>query len=121
MKIILGREHRAERQVIKISEIDCVALLHVSQKLRRQGIQGVEIQPGSPNGHPKIVLDGQQRLTSLYKALKEKGKEPEVYFHLGNQQFQLYLSRLKADPLWISVRDVFNNRKSDLKLLREIE
>jgi uncharacterized protein with ParB-like and HNH nuclease domain len=86
-----------------------------------KGIQGVEIQPGSPNGHPKIVLDGQQRLTSLYKALKEKGKDPEVYFHLGNQQFQLYLSRLKADPLWISVRDVFNNKKSDLRLLREIE
>src|SRR5882762_4689725 len=39
-----------------------------------KGIQGVEIQPGSPNGHPKIVLDDQQRLTSLYKALKEKGK-----------------------------------------------
>lgn len=86
-----------------------------------KGIQGVEIQPGSPNGHPKIVLDGQQRLTSLYKALKEKGKDPEVYFHIGNQQFQLYLSRLKADPLWISVRDVFNNKKSDLKVLREIE
>ncbi len=84
-------------------------------------IEGVEIQPGVQNGHPKIVLDGQQRLTSLYKALKEDGEDLEVYFHLGNEQFQLYLARLNADPLWISVRDVFNNRKHDLKMLREIE
>jgi len=86
-----------------------------------KGIQGVEIQPGLSGGHPKIVLDGQQRLTSLYNALKEDGNELNVYFHLGNEQFQLYLSRLKADPLWISVRDVFNNKKPDLRLLREIE
>lgn len=84
-------------------------------------IEGVEIQPGSQNGHPKIVLDGQQRLTSLYKALREDAKDLEVYFHLGNEQFQLYLARLKADPLWISVRDVLNNKKTDLKTLREIE
>lgn len=84
-------------------------------------IEGVEIQPGAQNGHPKIVLDGQQRLTSLYKALREDGEDLEVYFHLGNEQFQLYLTRLNADPLWISVRDVFNNKKHDLKMLREIE
>jgi len=36
-----------------------------------KGIEGVEIQPGAQSGHPKIVLDGQQRLTSLYKALGE--------------------------------------------------
>src|SRR5207245_1745992 len=47
-------------------------------------IEGVEIQPGSQNGHPKIVLDGQQRLTSLYKALREDAKDLEVYFHLVN-------------------------------------
>src|SRR2546422_2000974 len=84
-------------------------------------IEGVEIQPGSQNGQPKIVLDGQQRVTSLYKALREDAKDLEVYFHLGNEQFQLYLARLKADPLWISVRDVLNNKKTDLKTLREIE
>ena len=83
-------------------------------------IEGVEIQPGARSGHPKIVLDGQQRLTSLYKALGEDDNELSVYFHLGNEQFQLYLSRLKADPLWISVREIFNNKKSDLKVLREI-
>lgn len=86
-----------------------------------KGIEGVEIQPGARSGHPKIVLDGQQRLTSLYKALGEDKNGLSVYFHLGNEQFQLYLSRLKADALWISVREIFNNKKSDLKVLREIE
>jgi uncharacterized protein with ParB-like and HNH nuclease domain len=86
-----------------------------------KGIQGVENPSGIQSNHPKIVLDGQQRLTSLYKALRDKEKGLDVYFHLGNEQFQLYLSRLKSDPLWISVRDAFNAQKSDLKLLREIE
>lgn len=86
-----------------------------------KGIEGVEIQPAARSSHPKIVLDGQQRLTSLYRALSEEHDEVSVYFHIGNEQFQLYLARLKADPLWISVRDVFNNKKSDLKVLREIE
>lgn len=86
-----------------------------------KGIEGVEIQPGASVAHPKIVLDGQQRLTSLYRGLSEKKTGLEVYFHLGQEQFRLYLSRLKADPLWISVREIFNDKKSDLKVLREIE
>ena len=86
-----------------------------------KGIEGVEIQPGAHSGHPKIVLDGQQRLTSLYKALTENKNGLSVYFHLRSEQFQLYLSRLKADPLWISVREIFNDRRPDLKILREIE
>ena len=86
-----------------------------------KGIQGVENPSGIQSNHPKIVLDGQQRLTSVYKALRDKEMGLEVYFHLGNEQFQLYLSRLKSDPLWISVRDVFHEKKSDLKLLHEIE
>jgi hypothetical protein len=81
---------------------------------------GVEGKPEAATLHPKIVLDGQQRLTSLYKALKDSTDGLEVYFHLGAEQFQLYHSRLKSDPLWISLREVFHN-KSDLKLLREIE
>jgi uncharacterized protein with ParB-like and HNH nuclease domain len=52
-------------------------------------------------GQPKIVLDGQQRLTSLYKALGQTDDPIEVYFNLDTEQFQLYLRRLKADPLWV--------------------
>ena len=84
-------------------------------------LRGVTL-PNTPiPGHPKIVLDGQQRLTSLYKALGNGQDRIEVYFNLETEQFQLYLSRLKADPLWISVRAVVNNEKHDLEILREIE
>ena len=72
-------------------------------------------------GQPKIVLDGQQRLTSLYKAIAKTEAPIEVYFNLDTEHFQLYLRRLKADPLWISVRAVLNNEKQDLKILQEIE
>ena len=49
-------------------------------------------------GTPKIVLDGQQRLTSLFKALADDVEPIRVYFNVETEQFQLYLSRLKADP-----------------------
>src|SRR5207249_746792 len=68
-----------------------------------------------------IVLDGQQRLTSLFKALERGHNGIEVYFNLETEQFQLYLRRLKADPFWIPVRAVFNNEQHDLQILQEIE
>jgi hypothetical protein len=70
---------------------------------------------------PKIVLDGQQRLTSLHKALGSGEDGIEVYFNLESEQFQLYLRRLKADPLWVPVRAVLRGDKHDLKILQEIE
>jgi hypothetical protein len=76
-------------------------------------------------GQPKVILDGQQRLTSLYKALAN-GDDPiddpiNVYFNLETEQFQLYLKRLSKDPRWISVRSVVNQEKDDLDILNEIE
>jgi hypothetical protein len=70
---------------------------------------------------PKIVLDGQQRLTSLHKALGKGEDTIEIYFNLDTEQFQRYLNRLKNDPLWISVRAVINNQKHDLQILKEIK
>lgn len=83
-------------------------------------------------GQPKIVLDGQQRLTSLFKALgapqpgngtgtDDDHHQVDVYFHLETEQFQLYLRRLDADPRWVSVRAVVNGDKHDLDVLNEIE
>jgi hypothetical protein len=78
--------------------------------------------PSLPSaGRPKIVLDGQQRLTSLWKALGDERNGVEVYFNLETEQFQLYLSRLKADPRWISVRAVICGHKHDLDILDDIE
>ncbi len=86
-----------------------------------KNLAGVEAPRLSSPGHPKIVLDGQQRLTSLYKALGPHENGLKVYFNLDTEQFQLYLRRLKADPRWISVRRVVNNETHDLDILDEIE
>ena len=96
-----------------------------------KGLDGVGTPPLPTPGQPKIVLDGQQRLTSLYKALSRKrnGKiagddetrSIDVYFHLESEQFQLYLRRLDADPRWVPVRSVVNGDKHDLDILGEIE
>jgi hypothetical protein len=111
-----------------------------------KSLDGVGAQPLPAVGQPKIVLDGQQRLTSLFKALSkdkddakdedaekdkvkdkkkagngEEGRRIDVYFHLESEQFQLYLRRLDADPRWVSVRSVVNGDKHDLDILAEIE
>jgi hypothetical protein len=84
-------------------------------------LEGVET-PGLPSaGRPKIVLDGQQRLTSLYKAVGKTKNGLNVYFNLETEQFQLYLRRLEADPHWVPVRDVVNGTRGELEILKKIE
>lgn len=87
-------------------------------------LQGVS-SPALPGvGLPKIVLDGQQRLTSLFKALSDSKNNADpilVYFNLETEQFQLFFNRLKADRRWISVRDVISGKRHDLDILDEIE
>lgn len=50
-----------------------------------------------------LILDGQQRLTSLKKVFTG---DVSVYFHVKDEAFQIFSSKLKADPLWVSVKDV---------------
>ena len=61
----------------------------------------------------KLLLDGQQRITSLYGIIR--GKPPAffdgsarafsgLYFHLGSEEFRFYQrSLMQDDPLWIDV------------------
>ena len=76
-----------------------------------------------PNaGKPKIVLDGQQRLRSLYLALSKKTESKiDVWFNLDTEEFQRYLHRMKSDPRWVSVRDIINKGKNTVKIIREIQ
>jgi hypothetical protein len=84
-------------------------------------LSGVE-KPALPTaGRPKIVLDGQQRLTSLHLALGQAKNGLAIYFNVETEQFQLYSRRLAADPRWIPVRAVIRHEKHDLDLLHEIE
>lgn len=88
-----------------------------------KNLDGVETPVLPSAGRPKIVLDGQQRLTSLYKALgsvpKDEGRI-DVYFNVETEQFQLYLKRLDFDPRWVSVRDVVTGQKGELEILQRI-
>lgn len=88
-----------------------------------KNLDGVE-KPSLPSaGRPKIVLDGQQRLTSLYKALgtvPESDGQIDVWFNVDTEHFQLYLKRLESDPKWVSVREVVTGGKGELELLQRI-
>lgn len=67
-------------------------------------------------GVVKLLLDGQQRITSLYGVVR--GRAPKffegniqaftgLYFNLESQQFSFYMPTImNGDPLWVSVTEV---------------
>jgi len=71
-----------------------------------------DLAPGSV----KLLLDGQQRMTSLYGIIR--GNPPKffdgnaqsftgLYFHLDDEVFEFYLPmKMKDNPLWISVTEL---------------
>lgn len=70
-------------------------------------------------GSVKLLLDGQQRITTLYGIIR--GKPPEffdgnlqaftgVYFNLDEEVFEFYAPmKMKDNPLWISVTDLMQS------------
>lgn len=68
------------------------------------------------SGTISLLLDGQQRMTTLYGVIR--GKAPEffdgndstfagLHFHLEEQAFSFYqYTRMKDDPLWIDVSEL---------------
>ncbi len=63
-----------------------------------------------------LILDGQQRLTSLTKVFDG---EIDVYFNVEEESFQIYSRKLKANPLWIPVKEVIN--EGAVKLWRKLK
>ncbi|MCK4394579.1 DUF262 domain-containing protein [Candidatus Bipolaricaulota bacterium] len=63
-----------------------------------------------------LVLDGQQRLTSLKQVFDGK---IAVYFNVEDESFQIYSAKMKANPLWVSVRDTVG--KGAVKVWRELQ
>lgn len=84
-------------------------------------LEGASADPASPGARPKVVLDGQQRLTSLYQALSPITDSINVYFNIETEKFERYSSRMKADPLWVPVRAVLHNQIHDVEILDAIE
>ncbi len=74
-----------------------------------------ELQAGSV----KLLLDGQQRITSLYGLVR--GKPPKffdgdkrsftgLYFNIKDQVFEFYMpTKMKDDPCWLNVTEVMRD------------
>lgn len=72
----------------------------------------------------KLLLDGQQRATSLYGVMR--GRPPEffqgnvraftdLYFNVRSQTFEFYGPvKMRDDPLWLSVTDLFQSDLADV-------
>lgn len=75
-------------------------------------------------GVVKLLLDGQQRITSLYGVVR--GKQPKFFegnaqaftglrFHLGGETFEFYQPvKMKDDPLWIDVTELMKKGTAGL-------
>ncbi|MGY2896779.1 GmrSD restriction endonuclease domain-containing protein [Deinococcus sp. UYEF24] len=77
-------------------------------------------------GTVSLLLDGQQRITSLYGVMR--GRPPEffdgnaraftgLYFNLDSEDFEFYApTRMQNNPLWVNVSELFTvaNRSSAL-------
>lgn len=63
-----------------------------------------------------LVLDGQQRLTSLKQVFDG---EIAVYFNVEDETFQIESAKMKANPLWVSVRDTLG--KGAVKVWLELQ
>jgi len=75
-------------------------------------------------GVVKLLLDGQQRITSLYGVVR--GREPKFFegnaqaftglqFHLETESFAFYQpNKMQGDPLWIDVSELFKKGMNGL-------
>jgi hypothetical protein len=80
-------------------------------------------------GVVKLLLDGQQRMTSLYGVAR--GRPPKFFdgnaqaftglrFHLEGQNFEFYQPvKMRDDPLWIDVTDLLKNGQAGHESLIE--
>ena len=75
-------------------------------------------------GTVKLLLDGQQRMTSIYGIVR--GRAPKffdgnikafsgLYFHIGEEIFSFYMPlKMRGDPQWIDVTELMKNGSSGL-------
>ena len=70
-------------------------------------------------GNVKLILDGQQRVTSLYGIIRgtpppffegNAGAFTDLYFNLDEEAFEFYGPvKMRDNPLWVSVTEVMKN------------
>ncbi|HMO78921.1 MAG TPA: DUF262 domain-containing protein, partial [Candidatus Paceibacterota bacterium] len=84
-------------------------------------------------GAVKIILDGQQRITTLYLLIRDKippyYKESEIlkdprgiYINLKNKDLQYYREKMmKNDPYWVNITDIFQKKIRERDIIRGIQ
>lgn len=71
-----------------------------------------------PDFKPMIVLDGQQRITSLARIFDcRTSKDDRIIFNVINEAFETYSRRYASDPEWIDVTELLSNEVSELDIL----
>lgn len=63
-----------------------------------------------------LVLDGQQRLTSILRVLEGS---TDVYFNVEEEKFEIKSPKIKGNPLWISITKIFKN--GTIKVWKEVK
>lgn len=75
---------------------------------------------GSRTAPPQYVLDGQQRLTTLYRILRgDDGAR--VRFHASDEMFVTETAVSVKDPLWVSVGDILGSERGLSKALARLQ
>ena len=90
-------------------------------------------QYDSRQGAVKIILDGQQRITTLYLLIRNEippyYKESEIlkdprrlYVNIKTLELQYYKpSIMQSDPQWVNITDIFQKKIRERDLIRAIQ
>lgn len=71
-----------------------------------------------PDFAPKIVLDGQQRITSLGNVFDRNTEKPDrVIFNVIDEIFETYSPRYASDPRWLDVTEFMTEGINELDVL----
>lgn len=71
---------------------------------------------------PKIVLDGQQRLTALGRVFdRSTSVHDRILFNVVEEMFEPYSPRNGADPRWIDVTQLLTDEVTELDVLDKLE
>jgi hypothetical protein len=70
---------------------------------------------------PKVVLDGQQRITALARVFDVSTKKDErIIFNIVDEVFEPYSPRNAADPRWIDVTELLTDHVTELDALERL-
>jgi hypothetical protein len=73
----------------------------------------------APSRAPLYLLDGQQRLTSLYRVVTNH-PDAQVVFNVERERFQNESAATRTDPRWIKVSDVLDPATSMLRQTKRL-